>query len=379
MPDLTSRKLRIAIIGARYVPVRQGSGGVERHIEELSARLSELGHDVTVFVRGPVVSRYRGFRLRSVWSLPTKHLDTFTRTLSATLLSLSGQFDVIHYHGVGPATLAWLPRLLSRRAKIVVTFHSIDRQHQKWGLFARLYLRFGEWAAVRFPHRTIVVSRSLQKYCDRTYQSDTSYIPNGVEVVEKYPGNDRLAKWGLKPNGYLLMVTRFVRQKGIHYLIEAFARLQTDLQLVIVGGGGSDRDYEDYLKYKASSSDSCIVFTGFQTGEILKQLFSNAYLYVHPSESEGLCTTILEAMAHGRCVLTSDIPENREPLDGSGLTFANTNVDDLANKLQSLINHPEVVKKRGERAIKWVALEYNWDRLARMTEEFYFDLVTPSK
>src|SRR3989339_941440 len=309
MPDLTSRKLRIAIIGARYVPVREGSGGVERHIEELSARLSEFRHDVTVFVRGPAVSGYRAFRLRPVLSLPTKHLDALTRTFSATLLSLSVRFDVIHYHGVGPATLSWLPRLLSRRTKVVVTFHSVDRQHQKWGLFARLYLRFGEWAAVRFPHRTIAVSRSLQKYCDQTYRAETSYIPNGVEVVDEFPGNDRLREWGLKPDGYLLMVTRFVRQKGIHYLIEAFARLQSDLRLVIVGGGGSDRDYEDYLKYKASS-DSGIIFTGFQTGETLKQLFSNAYLYVHPSESEGLCTTILEAMAHGRCVLTSDIPEN---------------------------------------------------------------------
>ncbi len=366
------------MIGARYVPIRQGSGGIERHIEELSARLSQCGHDVTVFVRGPVVSRHRSFRLRPVWSLPTKHLDALTRTLSATLLSISGRFDVIHYHGVGPATLAWLPRLLSRRTKVVVTFHSIDRQHQKWGLFARLYLRLGEWAAVKFPHRTIVVSRSLQKYCDQTYRAETSYIPNGVEVIEKYPGNDRLAKWGLKPDGYLLMVTRFVRQKGIHYLIEAFARLQTDLLLVIVGGGGSDRDYEDYLKYKASS-DSSIIFTGFQIGETLKQLFSNAYLYVHPSESEGLCTTILEAMAHGRCVLTSDIPENREPLDGSGVTFANADVDDLTDKLRSLVNHPEVVRKRGERAAEWVASEYSWDRLARMTERFYFDLAASSK
>ncbi|MFH2063114.1 MAG: glycosyltransferase family 4 protein, partial [bacterium] len=331
---------------------------------------------VTVFVRGPVVNRHRGFRLRPVFSLPTKQLDTITRTFVSTLLAVTGRFDVIHYHGVGPATLSWIPRLFARRSKVVVTFHSIDRLHQKWGLLARAYLRLGEWSAMYFPHRTIVVSRNIQKYCDRTYRTETDYIPNGATIGE-YPGDDQLKNWGLRPNGYILTVGRFIRPKGMHHLIEAFARLQTDLRLVIVGGGGADRDYEDFIRFKASG-DSCIVFTGFQTGRALQQLYANAYVYVQPSEIEGLALTILEAMSFGRCVLTSDIPENREPLDGSGVTFVSGNVLDLTAKLQSLINHPEVVKLRGERATRWIAAEYSWERVGRLTEELYADLTEPA-
>ena len=365
--------LRIVMLGLKGLPVKGESGGIERHVEELATRLAARGHDVSVYVRPRSTPTkeavYRGLRLLRLPSIPTKSLDTFTHTLLASLAALFRRADIVHYHGVGPATFAWLPRLFKPRARTVVTFHSLDRFHPKWGAFARLYLRFGEWAAVRFPHATIAVSRTIQRYCADHFRARVEYIPNGAGIGP-YPGSDLLAQWGLEPGGYILTVARLVRQKGIHHLIGAYDGFEKEKKLVVVGAGAPGGEYVEHVR-RLSEGNSSIVFTGFQGGPALKQLFANAYLYVHPSEAEGLSVSILEAMAAGRCVLVSDIPENVESIDHSGLTFASADVDDLRAKIRMLLNHPEIVAERGDRARAWVASEYDWDGITDRTEALY--------
>ncbi|MEY4744895.1 MAG: hypothetical protein RL272_840 [Candidatus Parcubacteria bacterium] len=368
-----TKPLSVIMIGQKGLPVRADSGGIERHVEEIGARLVARGDTVTAYVRprhtAARLAEYKGMRLLRMPSLPTKHLDTFTHTLLASVSAVFKKADVIHYHGVGPATLAWIPRVFAPRKRVVVTFHSIDRFHQKWGFFARTYLRFGEWAAVRFPHATIAVSRSIARYCRRRFKVAADYIPNGA-VIPAYPGSDRLAQWGLVPGGYILTVARLVRQKGIHHLIAAFDGFEKEKKLVIVGAGDAGGGYADDLR-RLSEGNSSIVFTGFQTGTSLAQLYANAYLYVHPSEAEGLAIAILEAMAAGRCVLVSDIPENAESIDHSGLTFVNADPADLRIKLRELLNHPEVVAELGAKAREWIRMTYDWDVIAAKTESVY--------
>lgn len=378
---MKGKRLSIAMIGVKGLPVGADAGGVERVVEELAPRLAAKGHEVLVYVRRRYAKdryqEYQGVRLQRVPSIPTKSLDTITHTLCASISVLFKDVDVIHYHGVGPATLAWIPRLFKPRAKVVVTFHSIDRMHGKWGIFARTYLHFGEWAALRFPHATIAVSKSIQAYCQKYFEVRPHYIPNGA-VARSYPGRDSLSAWGLQPGGYILNVSRLVRQKGIHFLIEAYGRLKTDKKLVIVGAPAFSSEYGVYLK-SLSEGNSGVVFTGFQTGRALRQLFANAYVYVHPSMAEGLSVSILEAMAAGRAVLVSDIPENKESIDHSGITFSNANIDDLVEKMQALLNHPKLVADLGAKGRHWVGREYNWDRIAEETESFFRNLVRAKK
>lgn len=375
----TDKPLKIVMMGLKGLPVRGDSGGVERHVEELASRLAARGHDVSACVRPRFTSTkeaiFRGIRLRRLPSIPTKNLDTFTHTLLSSVAVLFQKADIIHYHGVGPATFAWLPRLFKRRSRVVVTFHSIDRLHPKWGILARAYLHFGEWAAAKFPHATIAVSRTIQAHCRECFGAEVDYIPNGA-TIGGYPGSDLLAQWGLKPGGYILTVARLVRQKGIHHLIEAYDGFENEKKLVIVGAAGFGSEYADHIR-RLSEGNSSIVFTGFQTGLALKQLFANAYLYVHPSEAEGLAVSILEAMAAGRCVLVSDIPENVEPIDHSGLTFVNADAADLRAKIRMLLNHPEIISERGQRARNWVRQEYDWDKITEQTEALYRRLIQP--
>jgi glycosyltransferase involved in cell wall biosynthesis len=377
--------MRIAMIGQKGIPFIR-DGGVERHVEELSARLVKRGHEVYVYVRPRFIINkkkvYEGIKLISLPSIPTKNLDTITHTILATVHVLFKKVDIIHYHSVGPSTLAWIPRIFKPRAKVIVTFHSIDRFHKKWGWFAKMYLGWGEWTATHFPHKTIAVSRAIQKYCKEKFNKDVVYIPNGVNI-EKIKAQNKIKQFGLKKDDYILTVARLIKHKGIHYLIGAYRKMESTFgtdpknwpggeirKLVIVGAPSFTDDYFAYLNKLAEQSPN-IIFTGFQGGDTLKQLFANAYLYIHPSEAEGLSMTILEAMSHGTCVLISNIPENLEAIDHSGFSFETKNVDDLYEKLVYLLNFPEGVKRRGERGFKFIKENFDWEKIVKMVEEVY--------
>ncbi len=380
--------MRIAMIGQKAIPFYR-DGGVETHVEQLATRLAAAGHEVTVFVRGRYVATkddiWRGVKLVRVPEIPTKHLGSISSTLFATLLAVTRytlhvtRFDIIHFHGIGPALLCWIPRIFTR-AKIVVTFHSIDRFHSKWGLLSRMVLRLGEWMGLSGSHSTVSGSQAIVKYCKINYGKKPVYIPNGVEIG-KPAGSGALKQWGLEKNQYLLTVARLVRHKGIHSLIEAYKAVPDDIKnemkLVIVGAPSFTGDYEIYLK-ELAGEDHRIVFAGYQTGDALAALYSNAYLYVHPSEYEGLSLTILEAMSFGKCVLVSDIAENREVIDHSGIPFEVGNAENLTEKLTSLINHPEIVSARANLAMGYMKNHFDWSKIVEKTEKLYTSLVHKS-
>lgn len=377
--------MRIAMIGQKGIPAVYG--GVERHVEELSTRLSEGGFDVTVFcrpwygnklkVKSEKLKIYKGVNLVYLPSLKTKHLDAISHTFIAIIYALFGKYDIIHFHGVGPALLSWLPKIFCRKTKVVTTFHCIDRKHQKWGFFARLMLRVGEWAACRFADQTITVSKTLQQYCSEAYDKDTLYIPNGVTVTANNfgPVSEILAKYNLERDKYLLMVSRLVRHKGAHYLINAFRALREKnadfcgLKLVFAGDSAFTDDYVKELKNSAAG-DSDIIFVGFQSGRPLEDLFLNALAVVHPSESEGLPIAVLEAMSYGKVVLASDIPENMELIKDHGFSFQNKNISDLIERLKELLVRRDL-KEKGTEAKNFVAAHYNWDFVVTEVKKVY--------
>ncbi len=366
------------MIGQKGIPAR--SGGIERHVEELSVELATRGHDVLVFCRSWYVwpiRDYKGVRCIKTWGITTKHLDAITHTFTSILRATSEKVDVYHFHGVGPALLSWLPKILRPSAKVVVTFHCIDRHHQKWGTFARLMLNLGERMACLIPDATISVSKTLETYVRLSYGVDAKYIPNGAQVLMHDADPKLLKPFGLEPNQYLMMCARLVRHKGAHVLIEAWKKLKREhpelvanKQLAIVGGSAFTDDYVQEL-HELAKNEPSIVLTGNQTSETLHALFGNAYAFVHPSESEGLPIAILEEMSYGKCVLSSDIPENLELTKEHGLTFKTGDVKDLVKQMKMMLENPEQVQAVGAEARTYIAKTYDWKDIAETTEYLY--------
>lgn len=368
------------MIGQKGFPAH--SGGIERHVDALSRRLVAQGHDVFVFCRSwycqNIPMETNGVTRVFLPTLHTKHLDAIAHTFFSILSATRRKVDVYHFHGVGPALLSWLPRLLRPTAKVVVTFHCIDRHHQKWGVIARFMLHLGEWMSCRMPDATIAVSRGLQEYCHLAYGERTVYIPNGVQVPDTGALASDLQPFGLEPNQYVLMCARLVKHKGAHTLIEAWKTLKRespeivgDKKLAIVGGSACTDAYVAELAQLAADEPS-IVLTGPQTGAALHALFAHALYAVHPSLSEGLPIAVLEAMSYGKTVLASDIPENKEVLGTHGRLFHVDDQADLVCELTKLLQaSPEQLRALGQQARGHVARHYDWNDIAQTTSYLY--------
>ncbi|HLD21807.1 MAG TPA: glycosyltransferase family 4 protein [Patescibacteria group bacterium] len=369
--------MKIAMIGQKGIPATWG--GVENHVDNLSRRLAGLGHEVFVYARSYYVQKKQVDALQKaipqlhVILLPTvrsKNFDTIFHTLFATIHAMKQHVDVYHFHSVGPSLLSFLPRIFRPHARVITTFHSPDRLHEKWSRFAKFILQLGEWTAVTFAHKTITVSKDLQQYCKQQYHKKTVYIPNGISVTKSRKASRITSQFGLHTNEYFLVVTRLVRHKGVHHLIRAFKQLETQKKLVIVGGSTHTDAYVQEL-HELAAGDSRIIFTGYQTGEVLQELFSHCYIYVQPSESEGLSVAVLEAASYGRAVLASDIPANAEVVAGKGFLFENANAVDLFEKLQLLLKKPAQVEAVGELLQNHVYTAYQWDTIALATSQLY--------
>ncbi len=358
--------MRVAMIGQKGIPATYG--GIERHVDEIARRLVPKGIDVDVFCRfyyTPAGASYHGVKLLRRPSIHTKHLDAITHVTWATLESMLREYDIVHFHALGPALFAALPRLTG--SKTVVTVHGLDWQREKWGRFARWFLQRCERPAVTFPDRTIVVSKTLREHFRTQHGADTVFIPNGTNLPQPRSPK-KILQLGLTPGKYVLFVGRLVPEKGVHYLCEAFSRIDTDMTLALVGGLSFSQSYVDILKRYESPR---IRLLDYVFGEALDELWSNAYCVVQPSTMEGLSIALLEALSYGRCVLVSDIPENMEVAEECAVSFRSKDVDDLQSKLERLIAHPEEVASYGDRARKHILQHYSWENVAEATAQLY--------
>lgn len=372
---------RIAMIGHKFIPSRDG--GVEVVVSNLAPHLAKIGYDVTCFNRtnkqfkkqkksAPLPRDYEGVHLIWTPTVDRRGLAAMSSSLIATVMAAFRRFDLIHFHTEGPCFLCWLPRLLGK--KIVVTIHGLDHQRQKWGKFASAYIMLGEKAAVRYAHRIIVLSKGVQTYFREKYGRETVLIPNGIDPAESRPASGITKQFGLSSRDYILFLGRLVPEKGIHYLIEAYQKLKTDKKLVIAGGTSDTDDYVKHLYEMAGDSPS-IIFTGFQQGVILEELFSNAYLYVLPSDLEGMPLTLLEAMNYSCCCVTSDIGECADVMNGCGVTFPRGNVEALREALHDLCDHPEKTETYRSKAREEVSSKYTWKEITAQTNEIYRELL----
>lgn len=373
----TENKLRIAMLGHKRIPSREG--GVEIVVSELATGMVSLGHDVTCYNRkghhvsgeefdGERLTEYNGVKIKEVFTVQKGGLAAMTASVFAALKAAFGRYDVVHFHAEGPCAILWLPKLFGKRC--IATIHGLDHQRAKWGRFASWYIRFGEKCAVRFADEIIVLSENVRRYFKETYNRETVFIPNGVNPAKKKEANEITAKFNLSKDDYILFLGRLVPEKGLERLIEAYKNVKTDKKLVIAGGSSDTAEFESKLK-AASAENPNIVFTGFVQGRLLEELFSNAYFYVLPSDVEGMPLSLLEAMSYGNCCLTSDIPECASVIGEYGCIFDRSKTDDLKEKMQNLCDNPKTVSAFKQNSAAYICGRYNWNDVVLRTLELY--------
>ena len=372
---MADKKLKIAMLGHKRIPSRQG--GIEIVVEELATRMVARGHEVTCYNRkGHHISgaqydnnhgnSYKGIKLKHVFTINKKGLAAMTSSLSAAQKAAWGKYDVVHIHAEGPAAMCWLPKLYGK--KVIVTVHGLDWARAKWGGFATKYIKWGEREAVKRADEIIVLSRGVQDYFKKVYGRDTVFIPNGVNKPAIREADEIKKQWGLEKDSYVLFLGRIVPEKGLRYLVQAWADINTDKKLVIAGGSSDTEAFMDELKEMAGSD---VIFTGFQQGRVLEELYSNAYIYTLPSDLEGMPLSLLEAMSYGNCCVVSDISECVEVVEDKAKIFKHSDVEDLRETLQELLENPDDVNQYKSIAADFITSKYNWDDVVEKTIGLY--------
>lgn len=378
--DALDQPMRIAVIGTRGVP--SAYSGLETVTERLYAILADRGHQVTVYCRSGTVlgedGAYRGIRQVRIPAFPRRSVETLSHVgASLAHAMLRGEYDLVHLQALAPGLFAPLKNLW--RTATVSTIHGLDWQRAKWKGLGGSVLHRAERSLVRHVDDIAVVSRDLERYFRETYGKPTTYIPNGVNETapDFHAGEAILTRFGVARGRYLVYVGRLVPEKRVEDLIRGFRRVKTDCKLLLVGEGGYTDDYVTALQSLAAD-DHRVQFAGRQEGEVLEALFSNAAMFVLPSELEGLPSALLEAMEFGVAAVVSDIPPHRELLGqtpGYDLFFPPKNTDALVARIERVLANPDAYRAVALRAQEFVRREFSWGAIADRTERFYRDAV----
>lgn len=369
--------MKIAMLGHKRIPSREG--GIEIVVEELCTRMVADGNDVTCYNRkGHHVSgkeydngnmtEYKGIKLVDVTTIDKRGLAAMSASVFGAIKAAFSKCDVVHFHAEGPCAMLWLPKLFGKRC--VATIHGLDHQRAKWGKLASTYIMLGEKCAVKHADEIIVLSQGVQNYFKQKYNRSTVFIPNGVNKPTVLSADLICKEYGLNKDDYILYLGRLVPEKGITYLINAFRSTNTDKKLVIAGGSSDTDEFANELK-ELAKGDERIIFTGFVQGQMLEELYSNAYIYTLPSDLEGMPLSLLEAMSYGNCCLTSDISECSDVVQDKAVTFHKGDISDLTAKLQHLCDNADIVQGYKSGASEYICSKYNWDSVVEQTMKLY--------
>lgn len=362
--------MRIVVLGTRGIP--DIPGGVETHCQALYPRLVDRGHEVVLITRKPYVcdleiDEYRGVKLRHLYAPRIKSFEAIVHTFLGVCVARFQSADVLHVHAVGPALMVPLARVLGLR--VVMTNHGPDYDRQKWGKAASFMLRIGEKLGGRWAHEVIVISEVIARIIRERCGRSSHLIYNGVSMPRIATDSSYVDRLGVRPGRYILAVARFVPEKGLHDLVEAFDKTSLDYHLVIAGDSDHEDEYSSQLK-TTCRNNSKIVLTGYITGDDLHQVFSHAGMFVLPSYHEGLPISLLEALSYGIPPLVSDIPANLEVKLEQRHYFRCGDTEELARKLREFAES-DVDPKQKSRLRAFVREKYDWDAIADQTGDVY--------
>jgi glycosyltransferase involved in cell wall biosynthesis len=383
-PTTVRSPLRIAFLGLRGIPAVYG--GVDRVIEEVAQGLTAMGHHIVVYCWSNTYKerpgRYKGAELIYLPTVPVRYAGTLLHTMLACIDLLRRDIDIVHINNTQNAIFGFIPRLFGR--KVVIQPHGPAWPMLRWGTFrerfamnfkiflSRIFLYLCRYPTLWFAHRVLVISGPDADYISTTDVGKFVLIHNGCNIPDLLKA-DKMLGLGLVPRRYLLFVGRLVPRKGCHHLIRAFRELRTDLELVIVGGP-LESTYGRVLM-RIAGDDPRIRFLGPVYGTLLSELFTNALVYVHPSESEGQSIALLEGLAFGTCVVSSDTPESVETAEANAAYFRSGDWEDLRRVLADLIENPAEIAARSQKARAHVEAKYQWHDKILAYEQMYYDLM----
>lgn len=359
--------MRIAILGTRGIPARYG--GFETFAEELSWRLAERGHEVTVYCRQRHSEpHYRGVRLVTLPAISHKYAETLAHTAISMIHAAPGRYDLILCCNAANAIFCWLPRLFG--TPVALNVDGLERNRKKWNRLAKAWYLLSERLSTFCPTHAVSDARAIRDYYAERYGCDTTFIGYGAEQGQ-VPTRAKLDELGLEPEQYFLYVSRWEPENNALLVRESFETVDTQMRLALIG----DAPYApDYIARVRATEDSRIVMPGYVFGDGYKELGSHCFAYIHATEVGGTHPALIEAMGRGALVLYLDTIENREVAGDCGLAFTHGT---LAATLRQVLAMPEPEREALRAAARQRVQErYSWDAVTTEYEALFAKLTS---
>lgn len=361
---MDKKSLRIAAFGHRSIPPTDGSAGSDTIASEVYPRYVDKGFHVVAYNRVyngkiPETDSYKGIKLIHFRTVKWKGFDSLLHSLKATYhIIRNNTADIVLIGNGGNSLWGIFLRIFGK--KVIVLHDGIDWKRDKWPWYGKLFLYFSSYLMAKIPNATVFDNVYTKEFFEKKFNRQYHFIPYGVDLSTTKVDDTILDKFKLKKKDYFIFVGRFIPDKGLHYLISAFEKVNTEKKLVLVGGSPNPSNFENILR---SSKDQRILFPGYIYGHHTNTLIKNAYAYIQPSDVEGLSPVILTAMGLQTPIICSNIKENLFIVRDMALTFEKANVEDLMRMIQFSLENPNVLLDNAKRGRIHIEKEFCWEKI----------------
>lgn len=363
------RKLKIAILGSRGIP--NYYGGFEICAEEVSVRLVEKGHHISVFCehRHPADDKvWKGVSRIKVFN-PENKLGTFGQfiyDLKSNLHSSRKYNDIVLHLGYTSDSV-WFP-LWNKKTRHIVNMDGMEWKRKKYSGLVRCFLKQAEKMATIRANYLVADAIPIQSYLEKTYNHPVRYIPYGAHIPASIQ-KSVLNEYGLAENNYDLIIARMVADNNIEMAIQAKLQSQNDNPLIILG---NDTGYRRLLIRKYSSYPPIRFEAANFNLQTINSLRAFCRYYIHGHSMGGTNPSLLEAMACRCRILAHDNPFNKSVTGADSRYFNST--EELCYYLNTK-SVQLITEDHLEENLKKIREKYNWDRITDQYEELFYEVV----
>jgi glycosyltransferase involved in cell wall biosynthesis len=365
----------LRVVGDIYPDV---TGGLEIHAHEMSRMQANCGHEVTVFTSNnnnlPEEEFKDGYRIVRYSRIIKIFGNSISLALLIKLVKNRNNFDIIHAHShlFLSTNICALIRFIGSSPFIISNHGLMSASAPVW--FNTLYLKtLGKWTLTR-ADKIICYTDGEKENIEKLGidPKKISVIHNGVDTTLFVPrASEKIAD-----KKQILWVGRHVPGKGVEYLIEAFSLVQKKIpgtHLVLVGVGPEKMAIEDRIR--KLHLQSSVTFIDYLDNTELPGIYKNSDVFVLPSLMEGVPRTILEAMACGVPVVTTNLPHLVGIVDGAGLVVPPKDPALLSNAILTILEDASLAEKMGRRGRNRIEREYSWEDTVAKTLTSYESVI----
>jgi len=354
---------KIAIIGTVGIPAKYG--GFETLVENLTYYLAN-DFDMTVYCSSKAYEN----KLETYNNAKLEYIDLNANGIQSVMYDIvslikAKNTDVLLILGVSGCIFLPILKLFSK-AKIIVNIDGLEWKRDKWGKFAKSFLKFSEKMAVKYADTVIVDNKVIQDHVTDTYAKDSTLITYGADHVEKIAMSDVvLSQYPFLNEKYAFTVCRIEPENNLHIILEAFSQ-QNTIPLVIVGNWKANKYGLDLLD-KYAIINHLHLLDPIYDHKILNQIRSNAYVYIHGHSAGGTNPSLVEAMFLSLPIFAYDINYNRETTKNSAVYFSSS-IE--LNKLIKHINEDDL-KSISEKMSEISKNTYCWSLISNQYAELF--------